>query len=487
MRGRYPPRLGKSSFSDRSAGLIVATVVYVNAVGGERAALVRDGELVELFVDADPSQPQSGDICFARVVKDAPALNACFVDAGFGQDVFVEDKREAGGRPRPGNELIIQVRRPPQGHKAAHAARTIELAGRYVVFSPTSHELKLSPRLPADQREPSLWAARVENARGITIRTAAAGAAVEEIVVEAEALRATWQDIERDASGGGRPRILHRDDRPLRRVAREWADCDRIVVDDENALASLRQLVKGQQAPRLELYDGSSPLFVEAGIEAQIQRGLSPDVKLDDGSWVKIEEGETLTAIDVNTGGNLETPDLVRRTNGLAAARIAIELRRRNIAGIVVIDFLKTRAADRRHAEDALRRACASDPAQPRIFGTSAVGLVELVRPRRGVSVRAAYQRSCVGCGGSGSELSERAAGRDILRQLEWAVRRHNDAAELVIETPPGLQTRVVEQIEPSLRELERRAGMRIRSERSDGAKPSEAARIRAVFRSPSR
>ena len=209
---------------------------------------------------------------------------------------------------------------------------------------------------------------------------------------------------------------------------------------------------------RIELYAGARPIFDLHAVDEDIDRALDRKVPLKSGGYLVMDQTESMTTIDVNTGGyvgyrNLE--DTIFRTNLEAAVAIARQLRLRNLGGIIIIDFIDmTDEAHRRQVIEALQRALAGDRAQTMIAPLSPLGLVEMTRKRTRDSLEHLLCQPCASCEGRGFVRSVETVCQDIFREIlrqarqfgsrELLILAHQDAVERLL----GEDTSVLAELE---------------------------------------
>ncbi|MSP67840.1 MAG: hypothetical protein EXQ96_07060 [Alphaproteobacteria bacterium] len=368
------------------------------APGVVLGALVEAGRTVEAWWEPAAADPAVGDVFLGRVANVRRELAAAFVDIG-GERLAFLPLGEAGAAPVEGATALVQVVAPALDEKAPRLTGAVRLEGRYLVRVLGEAGLHLSQRIPDQatrQRLDALFTALSWPGAGAVIaRSRAAVAAPEAIAAEAARLAATEAELRQRAATGSAPCRVHAAPSPV--VAAILAHGEGAVairIDDAAALAAARRFVAEampELASRLAHAGAGEDVFAAADVEGAIRAALEPEVPLAGGGHLLIEAGRTLTAIDVNsgvpeTGQGREATALV--VNLAAAEEIARQLRLRGIGGLIVIDFLRLRAAtDRARVSDALAAALARDPAPTRVLPFSALGLVEMTRRRpRGAS-----------------------------------------------------------------------------------------------------
>lgn len=375
------------------------------AGGLARIALRAEGRLVELFIGADGTTDAVGSIILGRVSAVLPGMEAAFVDIGAERAGFLSlaapraDAESEGAQPlfepvQEGAEVLVQVTKTGQEGKGAGLTRNISLAGRYLVFTPLQPRIAVSRRIEEDGAREALVQAMGEIARpgeGYILRTAARDVAAEALAADAEELRELWAGIRDLKERAPPPQTLHGAVRGLSEVLRDHAHegMRRILVDTRRAETDAQAFCDAHipdLGTRIEVWDGTDPMFEALGVEDDIAEALEPVVTLPCGGSLIIEQTQALTAIDINTGRNVgrtSHAETVRATNLEAAAEIPRQLRLRGLGGITVIDFIHMEEeADREMVMETLMEGLSADPAFIRASGISELGLVELARRR---------------------------------------------------------------------------------------------------------
>jgi ribonuclease G len=277
---------------------------------------------------------------------------------------------------------------------------------------------------------------------GYIVRTAAEGVQSERLAADLAYLDRLWSHV-RERGLRASPGELVHEELPLAlRVLRDelGRSVERVLVDDADELARLRQFVADfipAGAPRLESHGGPRPIFDLHGIEEEINRALERKVPLKSGGYLVIDQTESMTTIDVNTGGfvghrNLE--DTIFRTNLEASVAIARQLRLRNLGGIIIIDFIDMRdESHRSQVVAALEQALEADHAQTQVAPISPLGLVEMTRKRTRESLEHLLCEVCPTCDGHGSIRSVETVCQDIFREILRQARQFGSRELLVL------------------------------------------------------
>jgi ribonuclease E len=391
------------------------------------AAVFSEDQIQELIVAT--GSHQVGDIYLGVVENVLPGIDAAFVNIGDAERngfIHVTDlgplrlKRSAGSITEllaPQQKVLVQVMKEPTGNKGPRLTGNVSLPGRYLVLMPFGRGVNLSRRIRNENERNRLRALAVlikPAGMGLLVRTEAEGVAEEAIIEDLEALQKQWENIQQEAVTTRPPSLLNRDDDFIQRVLRDVysADVNRIVVDSHTGMKRVKQHLvtwSGGRTPQGVLVDhhrDRASILEYFRVNAAIREALKPRVDLPSGGYIIIERTEALTVIDVNSGSftrSATARETVLWTNSEAAVEIARQLRLRNIAGVIIVDFIDMDSRrDQLQVLEQFNKALRSDKARPQIAQLSELGLVELTRKRQGQNVYELFGRTCPTCGGLG-------------------------------------------------------------------------------------
>ncbi|MEH2066090.1 MAG: Rne/Rng family ribonuclease [Nostoc sp.] len=391
------------------------------------AAVFSEDQIQELVVAT--GHHQIGDIYLGVVENVLPGIDAAFVNIGDPERngfIHVTDlgplklKRTAAAITEllaPQQKVLVQVMKEPTGTKGPRLTGNITLPGRYVVLMPYGRGVNLSRRIKSESERNRLRALAIlvkPAGMGLLVRTEAEGKPEEAIMEDLELLQKQWEAIQQEAHSTRAPALLNRDDDFIQRVLRDMygADVNRIVVDSSTGLKRVKQYLQnwsGGQTPQGLLIDhhrDRSPILEYFRITAAIREALKPRVDLPSGGYVIIEPTEALTVIDVNSGSftrSATARETVLWTNCEAATEIARQLRLRNIAGVIVVDFIDMESRrDQLQVLEHFNKGLKADKARPQIAQLTELGLVELTRKRQGQNIYELFGETCPTCGGLG-------------------------------------------------------------------------------------
>jgi len=370
-------------------------------------ALVADGRLVELRIVRRDRPSLVDSIFLGRLERVMPDLDAAFVDIGIGRAGFLRAADRAGfdGWPAAGSPVLVQVRNDGDDEtadgKGPRLSMNIAVTGRYLVHHPLGAGVTFSRRIEGEsERERLAGHVRDLLDGGLVLRTAAAGASAELLRADAADILERWETIRRQAFSAPPPFDLsarlpgERD--PIGRVLRDHgAGLEEVILDDRLMARALQDEMdrRGEQI-RVRWHNGAMPAFDIDDVAGQIDTALAARIVLESGVEVLFEPGETLCAIDIDSasagGRQGRAPRRPVDVNLEAVPAVAEQLRLRNLAGAIVIDFVTMRSTyDRDKVQAALAEALADDPVPTQIYGFTRLGLFELTRARRGATLAA--------------------------------------------------------------------------------------------------
>jgi len=439
--------------------------ILINAGAAEiRVAVVEDGKLQALSrartLDAQDGAPEVGarsfvgDIVLGRIVKVVPAVQAAFVEIGHERAGFLgarearclaageERDPEIGELVREGDAVLVQIVKDPIGEKGARLTAAVTIPGRLCVLAPCQSTIAVSRRIEDEAERARLMAVGEAMAAevgdnlipgaGYIFRTAAVGAAPEDIHDDAVQLAHDWRAIEAARKKASPPALLHRDlgavERAMRDIVRE--DTARILIDDAEAVEAARAFcrrIMPQMEDRIELFSGPGALFDTHDLETDIDGLMRSRVPLPCGGWITIEGTEALTAVDVNSGSFTHASgleDTCIAVNLQAARELGRQLRLRGIGGLIVVDFMHMR--DEEHVNrvlDALTQSLSRDGVPITISPPSPLGLVEISRKRVREAWSSQVSESCASCAGQGVVRRIDAVAMDVIRKIEAGAR----------------------------------------------------------------
>jgi len=391
------------------------------------AAVFAEDQVQELIIASGTHQV--GDIYVGVIENVLPSIDAAFVNIGSGERngfIHVSDlgplrlKRNQAPISElvlPQQKVLVQVMKEPTGNKGPRLTGDLALPGRYLVLRPYGKGVYLSRRIEDREERNRLKSLAIlikPPQMGLLVRTEAEGVAEEAMIDDLEQLKKLWEEIQQQYQAARGPGLLRRDEDFIQRVLRDVYsdDVNRIVTDSVAGAKRVRSYLqgwnKGKMPPGVvvEVHREPTPILEYFRVNAVIRQALRPRVDLPSGGYIVIEPTEALTVIDVNSGSFTQSAtsrETVLWTNCEAATEIARQLRLRNIAGVIVVDFIDMDSRqDQLLVLEHFNKALAHDKARPQVVQLSELGLVELTRKRQGQSLYEIFGHPCPTCEGLG-------------------------------------------------------------------------------------
>lgn len=383
--------------------------------------------------------------------------------------------------------MLVQVVKEERGNKGAALTTYLSLAGRYCVLMPnTSRGGGISRKITnvSDRRRLKAITSEFDVPRGagLIVRTAGAKRTKTEVRRDFEYLTKLWQQIVAKTMESMAPALIHEEGHLVLRAVRDLYDKDveRIIVDGDEAFSEARTFVKllmPSHTRKVVAHEDNGPLFVVTGVEDQLEGIYSPTVQLPSGGYIVINQTEALVAIDVNSGKatrerNVEATAL--KTNLEAAAEACRQMRLRDLAGLIVIDFIDMEDGKNNRAVEKKMKDCLKiDRARVQTGRISQFGLFEISRQRRRAGVLELSSEPCTHCGGTGRVRSLESAAIQLLRTIE--ARAADDRVESVhVKASPEVALYLLNEKRTSIAEIEADSHVAVRIEADEDLKTGE-------------
>ncbi|WP_425262527.1 Rne/Rng family ribonuclease [Sphingobium cyanobacteriorum] len=329
--------------------------------------------------------------------------------------------------------LLVQVVKEERGNKGAALTTYLSLAGRYCVLMPnTSHGGGISRKISnaADRKRLKTIIAEMAlpSTMGCIVRTAGLQRTKPEIKRDFDYLARLWDEIREQTLKSDAPALIHNDSDLIKRAIRDIynKDIEEVIVEGEHGYKAAKDFMKllmPSHARRVKYYADPVSLFQRASVEEQLAAMYNPVVQLKSGGYLVINPTEALVSIDINSGRSTREHGIEQTavaTNLEAAREIARQLRLRDMAGLVVIDFIDMEMnSNIRKVEKAMKEALKDDRARIQVGRISGFGLMEMSRQRLRTGVLEASTRQCPHCEGTGLVRTASSAGLGALRMLE--------------------------------------------------------------------
>ena len=344
--------------------------------------------------------------------------------------------------------MLIQVVKEERGNKGAALTTYLSLAGRYGVLMPNTARgggisRKITSATDRKRLKSVVQGLDVPEGMGLIVRTAGAKRTKAEIKRDYDYLLRLWENIRETTLHSVAPSLIYEEEDLVKRTIRDLydKDIDEVLVEGEAGFREAREFMRmlmPSQARKVQAYRDTTPLFVRHRVEDHLAQIYSPVVPLKSGGYLVINQTEALVAIDVNSGRatrerNVEATAL--RTNLEAAEEAARQLRLRDLAGLVVIDFIDMdESKNNRAVEKKLKDALKDDRARIQVGRISSFGLMELSRQRRRSSLLEGTTHVCEHCAGTGRVRSIESSALGALRAVEMEALK--GAGEVTLRAP---------------------------------------------------
>jgi len=350
----------------------------------------------------------------------------------------------------PGQVMLVQAVKEERGNKGAAMTTYLSLAGRFCVLMPNNGRSggvsrKISNAQDRKDLREIVDKLPIPEGMSVIVRTAGQGKTKTDIKRDFDYLIKTWTQIRDLTLKSIAPKLIHEEGDIIKRSLRDvfTTDIDEILVEGESSFKFTKSLVKAlipSQVKKVKEYKGKVPLFSQYQVEAQLEQIHNHIARLPSGGYIVIDQTEALVAVDVNSGRSTREHSIEEtalQTNLETCEELARQLRLRDLAGLIVIDFIdmdepKNNAAVERHLKEALRR----DRARIQVGRMSGFGLIEMTRQRLHSSFLESSYKVCPHCGGLGVVRSIESTAVHALRLLEETAIK-NPRMSLVLSVTP--------------------------------------------------
>ncbi len=371
--------------------------------------------------------------------------------------------------------LLVQVVKEERGNKGAALTTYLSLAGRYTVLMPNSSHgggisRKISSTSDRKRLKEMVSDLKLPKSMGLIVRTAGMSRTKPEIKRDFDYLARVWDEIREKTLASVAPALIHSDSDLIKRAIRDIynKEIEEVVVEGEEGYKSAKAFMKllmPSHARRVKAYSDPVPLFQRYGAEDQLRAMYDPMVQLKSGGYLIINPTEALVSIDINSGRSTKEHGIeatALHTNLEAAKEIARQLRLRDMAGLVVIDFIDMEySSNVRKVEKAMKDALKNDRARIQVGRISSFGLMEMSRQRLRTGVLEATTRPCPHCDGTGLVRTASSAGLSALRLIEdEAARGKGTQIRLAASTEAAIY--LLNEKRADLVEIEQRYGVTV-------------------------
>ncbi|NTG73230.1 Rne/Rng family ribonuclease [Agrobacterium rhizogenes] len=371
--------------------------------------------------------------------------------------------------------LLVQVAKEERGNKGAALTTYLSLAGRYSVLMPnTARGGGISRKItnPQDRKRLKEIAKMLEVplGMGVILRTAGANRTKVEVKRDFEYLMRLWENVRTLTLASTAPCLVYEEGSLIKRSIRDLynKDISEVIVSGEEGYREAKDFMKmlmPSHAKVVQPYRDIHPIFSRSGIEAQLDRMLQPQVTLKSGGYLIMNQTEALVSIDVNSGRSTREhsiEDTALQTNLEAADEVARQLRLRDLAGLIVIDFIDMEEKrNNRAVEKKLKECLKNDRARIQVGRISHFGLLEMSRQRIRASVLESTTQVCSHCGGSGHVRSQSSVALHVLRGIEEYLLK-NTTHDITVRTTPEIALYLLNHKRQTIVDYESRFGVAI-------------------------
>ncbi|MEH6756475.1 MAG: Rne/Rng family ribonuclease [Parasphingorhabdus sp.] len=371
--------------------------------------------------------------------------------------------------------VLVQVVKEERGNKGAALTTYLSLAGRYCVLMPnTSHGGGISRKInnAGDRKRLKTIIAdlNLPNTMGCIVRTAGLSRTKPEIKRDFDYLARLWDEVRENTLGAVAPKLIHSDSDLVKRAIRDIynRDIEEVLVEGADGYAAAKNFMKllmPSHSRRVKSYADPVSLFQRYGVEDQLSAMYQPEVQLKSGGYLVINPTEALVSIDINSGRSTREHGIEAtavKTNLEAAAEIARQLRLRDMAGLVVIDFIDMdRHGNIRKVERAMRDALKNDRARIQVGRISSFGLLEMSRQRLRTGVLEASTKVCPHCEGTGLVRTASSSALSALRLIEEEAAK-GKASQITLTASQEATIYVLNSKRHEIDEIEKRYGVSV-------------------------
>ncbi|WP_195336197.1 Rne/Rng family ribonuclease [Paraclostridium bifermentans] len=418
-------------------------IVIESLVNSQKVAVLEDGKLSELFIESNSSKNVSN--IYRGIVKKAlKGIEAYFVDIGSDKLAYLSMKKNE--EIKCGQDILVQVNKEAIGTKGAKLNTEISFAGRYLVYIPSNDRLTISNKIKLEKerfRLKKIVQGVDEEFTGI-IRTEAVGCSKEEIEQDIFDLKEKYNRVLKEYKLGIGPKLLYKDLDFASKYVKDNANDSvlKIIVNNNDKYEELKNIlghIDKNYKDKL-LLENNKDVFDLHSVQSQIDKCLNRKVWLKSGGYLIIDKTEALTVIDVNTGkftGNSNLEETIYQTNLEAAIEISKLLRIRDIAGIIIVDFIDMQKNEyKKNLLEVLSKETDKDRRKTNVMGMTKLGLVEIARRREKDSIDNYYLSKCFVCK-TGESIKSINRILDEIEKEVMRIKEHTSYRQVKIELNP--------------------------------------------------
>ncbi len=433
--------------------------------GEIRIAICEGESLSEFYLERSQDATLTGNIYKGRVENIVPSLQSAFVNIGEQRngflhisDVIFPDGGYRGLLPKrrrkpgelqkrdytidevlyAGQELLVQVTKEGIGQKGPALTTYLSMPGRYLVLMPALHKKGVSRRIEDEEIRKRLKDALNKivpgKEMGVIVRTAGESVGAEHLEQDLKYLNALWEAIKRTVKAADAPALVYQESDLVLRAVRDifTDDMTKCLIDEDNTYRRVAEFIRAimpSAANKIEFFDKRVPIFDFYGIEEQVLSLSNRRIPLSRGASLVIDQTEALVAIDVNTGKLKEESmgETLLQTNLIAAKEIVHQIMLRDLAGLIVIDFIDMEnPAHRKQLFDEFNKHLAKDKARKSVSELSEFCVMQMTRQRKRASLGRAMYTRCPTCDGRGLLQNTSTIALSLMRKIRKGMAQDN-------------------------------------------------------------
>lgn len=408
-----------------------------------KLALLEDDKLEEIYIERDKEKEISGNIYKGKIVDILNKGEIIFVDIGLEKNAFLsfENKKNIP-KFNISDSLIVQVETEARDGKGARLTLDYSINGENLVLLPNSKNLSISKKIADLEIIKKLKDTFLSIDKGLILRTKSVEKSPDALLEEYKKLEAIDNQIKKDFKEKNTTLLYDNNSILKKALTLLDEDIDEFIIDDEDSFNKIKNTLeenkKNYLLKKLKKYFKDEDIFSYYKIDTQIERALDRKVYLESGASIVIEKTEALVSIDVNTEqniGNQSSQNLIFNTNLEACEEIARQIKLRNLAGIIIIDFIDLKKnSDRKKILEELKRYLKKDRMEINSLNFSHLGLVQFTRKRQGKELSFYYREKCHYCEGTSYLLSKDRIILNLFAELNSQI-KYNDLNKIVIKT----------------------------------------------------
>lgn len=457
----------------------------------ESRIAVMDGDILsELYVERHTKKNILGNIYKAKVSRVLPGMQSAFVNIGMNRSAFLycadvtdpEEVLRAQSKPleleldkifleqkslsqrtpiekilKDGDEILVQVAKEPLGSKGPRISMNISIPGHYLVLMPKYNSVGISRRIEDEEKREFLRNILIKikpEGMGLIARTASVDVPEDSLKKDLDYLLSQWKLVDEKNIRLKSPAILYEEPDIVLKSTRDLftEDVSNIIIDNHDSYVKLENFLSfhiPDAVSYLEMFDEDQLIFDYYDIEKQIDKALSKKVWLPSGGFIVIDQTEALTSFDINTGkyvGKVNPRETILKTNLEAVKEVVLQLKLRNLGGIIVIDFIDMEyGEDQEMVKDALEEFLKEDKARTNVLAVNELGLVQMTRKRTSESIERSFTQICGYCIGRGRIPTMETEALNLIRDIERYAYQYIDGGEITVRLLPPLKNYIEE------------------------------------------